>query len=84
MFRDPTSPTEEIVHDGRTPLMLEVKHGMRLVEMLVDAGASVTVASATTNSTELQCAISSAFSRNVIAIEDLPEVLRLISAGLVA
>ena len=62
--------------------MLGVKHGMRLVEKLVDAGASVTVASAATKSTALHCAISSVFSKYVTPIEDLSEVLTfLISTG---
>ena len=78
MSGDLTLPTDENVHDGRTPLMLGVKHGFRIVEMLIDAGASVTVALAATESTALHCAVSSVFSRNITPIEDLPKVMTLL------
>ena len=80
-----TESTSEAVFDkpkGQTPFMIGIRHGSRLVRMLLDAGASVNVRTPMTEQTVLHQAIVTVFctrvSADARATEDLPKVVRLL------
>ena len=71
--------------NGQTPLVISIRHGSRLVRMLLDAGASVKVRTSLTKQTVLNQAVFTNFCADLCAdsraTEDLAEVAKLLLAA---